>query len=75
MIGEIIKIICEQLSLSEDEVTLDSDITGELGADSLDIIELVEKFESKYGMTISDEEIMEISTVYDIQKYIENHMI
>ncbi len=74
MIEEIIKIICEQLDISENEVTLDSDITGELGADSLDIVELVARFEEHYGITITDEEIMEISTVYDIQKYIETHL-
>ncbi len=74
MIEEIIKIICAQLGLQEKEVTLDSDITGELGADSLDIVELASRFEEHYGITITDEEIMEISTVYDIQKYIASHI-
>ncbi len=74
MIEEIIKILCEQLSLPEEAVTIDSDITGELGADSLDIVELVATFEERYGITISDEEIMEISTASDIQKYIESHL-
>ncbi len=75
MIEDVINILCEQLSLSVDEVAFDSDITGELGADSLDIIELVDKFEKKYDMTISDEEIMEISTVEDIVNYIKNHLV
>ncbi len=74
MIEEIIKIISDQLDVPENEIMLDSDITGVLGADSLDIVELVARFEERYGITITDEEIMEISTVFDIQKYIENHL-
>ncbi len=73
MVEEIIKIICDQLHLSLERVALDSNIVDDLGADSLDIVELAERFESRFNMTVSDEDIMEIKTVYDIINYIENH--
>jgi acyl carrier protein len=70
LLEEVIGIIADHLGISADDIAIDSDITGDLGADSLDIVELVVKFEKRFNMEITDEEIMQILTVEDIMKYI-----
>jgi len=66
-------IIVEQLGVDEDEVTLDASFTDDLGADSLDIVELVMAFEEEFGIEIPDEEAEKISTVRQAVDYIEKH--
>ena len=66
-------IICEQLDLEEDKVTLDSNILEDLGADSLDIIDRIMSFEDEFDIEVPDEEIEGIKTVGDLVKYIEEH--
>ena len=56
-----------------DAVTMDASITGDLGADSLDIVDLVMSLEEEFDTEIPDEEIENIKTVGDIVKYIENN--
>ncbi len=63
------KIIVEQLGVEENEVTTEASITDDLGADSLDQVELVMAFETEFGIDIPDEEAEKIKTVGDaVQK-------
>jgi acyl carrier protein len=66
-------IVCEQLGVSEDEVTPEASFLGDLGADSLDIVELVMALEEEYELEISDEDAEKIKTVQDVVSYIEGH--
>ena len=64
------EIICEQLGVSADEVTPQASFIEDLGADSLDLVELVMALEGEYGMEISDEDAEKIRTVQDVLDYI-----
>jgi acyl carrier protein len=65
------KIIVEQLGVEESEVTPEASITDDLGADSLDQVELVMAFETEFGIDIPDEEAEKIKTVGDAVSKIE----
>ena len=68
-------IIVEQLGVDNEEVTMDASFTDDLGADSLDIVELVMAFEEEFGIEIPDEEAEKISTVRDAVEYIDEHAV
>jgi len=65
------KVIVEQLGVDENEVTLDASITDDLGADSLDLVELVMALETEFNLDIPDEEAEKIKTVGDAVRYVE----
>jgi acyl carrier protein len=67
------KIIVEQLGVDESEVTPEASITDDLGADSLDQVELVMAFEEGFDLEIPDEAAEKIRTVQDAIDYIEKH--
>ena len=67
------KIIAEQLGVEEEEVTLEAHFVEDLGADSLDTVELVMRFEEEFGIEIPDEEAEKIQSVGDAFSYIEEH--
>lgn len=65
------KVIVEQLSVDEAEVTPEANFTQDLGADSLDTVELVMAFEEEFNTEIPDEEAEKIQTVQDAVSYID----
>jgi acyl carrier protein len=64
------QIITEQLGIDEEEITLESQIVEDLGADSLDVIELLMMFEEEFDIEITDEESEKLLTVGDVVEYI-----
>ena len=66
-------IIVEQLGVDEEEVTPDASFVDDLGADSLDTVELVMAFEEEFGVEIPDDAAEKINTVGDANKYIEEN--
>ena len=67
-------IIVEQLGVDAEEVTPAASFTDDLGADSLDIVELVMAFEEEFGIEIPDEDAENITTVQDAINYIDQHV-
>ncbi len=70
---KIKEIIVERLSVNEKDVLKEASFIDDLGADSLDTVELVMALEEEFGLEIPDEEAEKIATVGDAVKYIENH--
>ncbi|MCD6130307.1 MAG: acyl carrier protein [Deltaproteobacteria bacterium] len=70
---DVKKIIVEQLGVEEDEVKPEAKFIDDLGADSLDTVELIMAMEEKFGIEISDSDAEKMSTVQDVIDYIESH--
>ena len=71
MLDEIAKILSEQLGIPQSKVTLESRIVEDLGADSLDVVELLMQLEDNTGKTIPDDKVASINTVGDLIKTLE----
>ncbi len=71
---EIRSIIVDLLGVQPDEVTPEASFREDLGADSLDLVELIMEFEDTFGGTISDEEAQQIETVGQAVEYLEQRM-
>lgn len=66
------EVLVDQLDVDEDAVTMESSIADDLGADSLDVVDMVMSLEEEFDMEIPDEEIETMKTVGDIVKYIDS---
>ena len=67
------EILCDQLDLEQDEVTMTSNIVENLGADSLDMVDMVMSIEDEFELEVADEDVEGIKTVGDIVRYIEEN--
>jgi len=72
LIDDIKEVVVEQLSVNADEVKDDAKFVEDLGADSLDVVELVMALEEKFDIEIPDDEAEKIATVADVVAYIES---
>lgn len=68
---KIIEVIADELNMEESEITLDSAFTDDLGADSLDVCQIIMRLEDMYKITIDDEAAMDIKTVGDAVEQLE----
>lgn len=74
MIFEKLKdIIVDQLGVEEDAVTMEANIQDDLGADSLDIVDLIQEIEDEFDISIPDDAVEGIKTVGDIANYVEKN--
>lgn len=72
MVLEKVKILlAEQFSINPEDITLDSDFVKDLGADSLDLVQLLITMEKEFGIVFNDDQIQKIKTVEDIVNFIE----
>lgn len=72
MVYETIKgMLADQLGVDADTISMDSDIASDLGADSLDVVELIMSIEDEFDFEVPDDAIETIKTVGDLVKYIE----
>jgi acyl carrier protein len=71
---QVKEIIVEQLGVNADQVTSDAKFIEDLGADSLDTVELVMALEEKFQLDVPDEEAEKLQTVGEVIKYIEDHL-
>ena len=72
MFEKVKEILIKQLRLKNKEVLPESKIMDDLGADSLDILQLLMTIEDEYGITVPDEELVKFVTVQDVVTYLEN---
>lgn len=68
------KILAEQLDADADSITLETDIADDLGADSLDVVEMLMSIEDEFEIEIPDEKIEGLKTVGQVVDYIQDHM-
>ncbi len=71
VVDRVKKIVIDRLGVEEAEVTLEASFKDDLGADSLDVVELVMELEDEFDIEISDEDAEKVTTVGEVVKYIE----
>ena len=72
--AKVTEIIVQQLGVDAEKVKLEASFVDDLGADSLDVVELVMAFEEEFGVEIPDEAAEKIATVKDAVEYLKQHM-
>ena len=73
VLDKVVEIVCNQLSVSKEDVTPDASFVEDLGADSLDTVELVMAFEEEFGLEIPDDEAENITTIKSAVDWIEKN--
>lgn len=73
LLDDVKEVVVEQLNVNPDEIKEDSKFVEDLGADSLDVVELVMALEEKFDIEIPDADAEKIATVSDAIKYVEDH--
>lgn len=73
-IDKVKELMAKQLNVSEDSVTPEKEIVKDLGADSLDIVEMLMTLEEEFGITVPDEDTIDVKTVQDIVNVIEKNL-
>ena len=73
VLEKVKQLIAEQMDIDVNTITPDSDIIKDLGADSLDIVEMLMNVESEWGLVIDDDDVPTLHTIADVVKYIEQH--
>lgn len=74
ILDKIKNILSSQFGIDEDQISESTDVVNDLGADSLDVMEMMMSVEDEFGIMIEDEEIAEMKTVGDVVNYIESHI-
>ena len=73
MFEQVRQLLAHQFEVDENTITMDTNIADDLGADSLDVVELVMSIEDEFEMEVPDEEIEKMKTVADVVKFIEDN--
>lgn len=73
-IDTVKNIIADQLDMDVDDITMESSIVDDLGADSLDVVDILIAFEDEFDVKLPEEEVEQLKTVGDIVKYIEDRI-
>ena len=73
VLEKVVEIVCNQLTVNKEDVTPDSSFVEDLGADSLDTVELVMAFEEEFGLEIPDDEAENITTIKSAVDWIEKN--
>lgn len=74
MFEKVRAIISDKLNVDQEEIKMESSIVDDLGADSIDLIELIMNLEEEYGISISDEEAVKLKTVGDVVEFINSQV-
>lgn len=69
--NQVAEILVDQLDVEKDKVTMEASIVDDLGADSLDVVDLIMSLEEEFGIEIPDDQVENMKAVGDIVKYIE----
>ncbi len=75
MLEKVSKMLAEQLKIEESKITPEAEVVKDLGADSLDIVELMMALEDEYGVTLPEGRVESVKTVQDIADMLENNFI
>ncbi len=70
---KVVSILCEQLDMKPEQISMDVGISDDLGADSLDLVEVLMSVEDEFEVEIPDEEAEKLKTVGDLVRYIEDN--